>query len=125
MKTNPGRDERFPRDHRLTTSTAFRKVFAAPLRYRGSGYLVLFRANPTGPARLGLAIAKKCARRAVDRARLKRIARESFRRHRDRLHGWDIVVLCVPAAPTMSNERLFASLERAWMTIENQTCVAS
>ena len=43
---------------------------------------------------MGLAIAKKCARRAVDRNRLKRLVRESFRLERLGLPGLDLVVMC-------------------------------
>ncbi|WP_086010398.1 ribonuclease P protein component [Thiocapsa marina] len=110
---------------RLTLSRQFRDVFAEPRRCRGAGFLVLYRENRLGHPRLGLAIAKKCARRAVDRARLKRIVRESFRLNRSRLKGWDIVVLCVSGAPTMSSPRLSATLARAWDTIEKQPCVES
>jgi|GEM_PF-3976772 len=46
------------------------------------------------PARLGMAVAKKCAKRAVDRNRLKRLARESFRQHKHSLAGFDIVPSC-------------------------------
>lgn len=97
-------------------------MFAAPFRCRSPGYLVLYRNNQLGYPRLGLAISKKCARRAVDRARLKRVARESFRLNRFRLGGWDIVVLCVSNAPMLSNLCLFDSLARVWATIEKQAC---
>nr|WP_093189014.1 ribonuclease P protein component [Thiocapsa sp. KS1] len=118
-------DQTFPRTCRLTLSRQFRDVFAAPRRRSGAGFLVLYRKNNLGHPRLGLAIAKKCARRAVDRTRLKRIVRESFRLNRTRLRGWDIVVLCAPGAPTMPNHRLFATLAHAWETIEKQPCVES
>ncbi|WP_093034281.1 ribonuclease P protein component [Thiocapsa roseopersicina] len=118
-------DQTFPRTCRLTLSRQFRDVFAEPRRHGGAGLLVLYRENRSGHPRLGLAIAKKCARRAVDRTRLKRIVRESFRLNRSRLGGWDIVVLCASGAPAMPNQRLFATLARAWDTIEKQPCVES
>jgi ribonuclease P protein component len=86
---------------------------------------LLFRSNGLPLPRLGLAISKKCAPRAVDRARLKRIVRESFRQHRAGLSGWDVVVMCARGAPTLSNQRLFAILEQSWAAIENQSCVES
>jgi len=54
---------------------------------------VLATERETLPARLGLAIAKKRARKATTRSRLKRIARESFRHRRTALRGLDIVVM--------------------------------
>jgi ribonuclease P protein component len=43
-------------------------------------------------ARLGLIIGKRQAKRAVDRNRIKRILRETFRTHYDVLPPFDIVV---------------------------------
>jgi ribonuclease P protein component len=47
----------------------------------------------TTPARLGLVVAKKHLKRAVDRNRFKRLVRESFRSHQEQLAGLDVVVL--------------------------------
>jgi ribonuclease P protein component len=65
-----------------------------------------------GEARLGLAIARKQVRRAVDRNRLKRIARECFRKQRDTLHGIDLVVMARAEAAKADTATLRASLER-------------
>lgn len=86
---------------------------------------MLYRENGQAEARLGLAIAKKCARRAVDRNRLKRIARESFRTHRHTLPGVDIVVLCSNGATGMPNQKLDMLLEQAWGVIRNRLCAVS
>ena len=69
------------------------------------------------PARLGMAVAKKCAKRAVDRNRLKRLARESFRQHKHSLAGFDIVLLARHASVTASNAELLKSLENHWTRI--------
>lgn len=74
--------------------------------------------------RLGLAISKKCAKRAVDRNRIKRIVRESFRLHRrEGMPALDLVVLCRRDAIDAPNERLFASLSSHWKNLRDQTCV--
>jgi ribonuclease P protein component len=60
---------------------------AASLRL-GSGWLSVIAAGfPVAPAgaRLGITVSKRMARRAVDRALVKRIVRESFRRWRQAL----------------------------------------
>mgnify|MGYP002266967300 CR=1 FL=1 len=43
--------------------------------------------------RLGLVISKKVHRLAVDRNRVKRIARETFRTHQHDLNHWEFVVM--------------------------------
>lgn len=86
--------------------------------------MVLYRPSDHASARLGLAISKKCARRAVERNRLKRIVRESFRCHCPTLPQVDVVVLCAHGVTAQTNQRLFKLLERAWAAIRKQhACV--
>lgn len=66
----------------------------------------------TGSARLGLAISKKHARRARDRNRLKRIAREAFRLQRQALPPVDIIVLSRAGVTGASRAELRAELDR-------------
>lgn len=82
-------------------------------------FTVLCRANEGHEARLGLAIAKKHCRLATGRNRLKRVVRESFRRHKAELAGLDIVVLNRPAAAQADNEQLFKCLEIHWQRCRN------
>lgn len=77
-------------------------------------FTVLYRDNNLSEPRLGLAIGKKNCRLAANRNRLKRIIRESFRVHRERLPAIDIVVLNQPAAARANNKTLFVSLETHW-----------
>jgi ribonuclease P protein component len=83
---------------------------------------VLYRANNIGTARLGLAISKKCARRSVDRNRLKRIARESFRLSQLDLPGVDVIILCSRGAVELPNHLLFQALDSAWLSIRKSVC---
>ena len=75
---------------------------------------VLARNNSGGVARLGLAISRKNARRAVDRNRIKRVVRESFRQHLELLRGLDIVILGRSGIAGKSNEELRAALDTHW-----------
>jgi ribonuclease P protein component len=63
---------------------------------------------------LGLAISRKAARRAVDRNRLKRQVRESFRHRQQELDGFDLVVMARGGVLSVSNAELRESLERHW-----------
>ena len=65
-------------------------------------------------AKLGLAVAKKRARRAVDRNRIKRVARESFRHRRAALGARRVVVMNRDAATTASRAELRAAIETLW-----------
>jgi ribonuclease P protein component len=98
----------------LLSSNGFKRVFDNPSRSTDKFFTVLARDNGGQEARLGLAVAKKFAKRAVDRNRLKRLIRESFRNHKAELVGLDLVVLIRPATAKQENSRLFSSLETHW-----------
>ena len=60
-------------------------------------------------SRLGLAISKKICKRAVDRNLFKRIARETFRQHRDDFALLDFVVI-IKKIPNTTNQELVSDL---------------
>jgi len=107
-------DLRFPRDARLLDAISFGQVFKRNKRLNSPFWTVLGHRSSTGTTRLGLAIAKKRAKRAVDRNRLKRVARESFRHNRQRLNGFDVVVMNKDRAATASTVELRQSLDGLW-----------
>ncbi|MFY9972806.1 MAG: ribonuclease P protein component [Chromatiaceae bacterium] len=111
--------EAFPPGLRLRDAAAFRRVFAKPTRFGGSGFLILARTGRCSGPRLGLAISKRCANRAVDRNRLKRIVRESFRLRASQLPAVDVVVLCTRDARQLPPARLRQTLEQAWERIRS------
>ena len=80
------------RDARLTDKADFDRVFADNQRARTDSLLVMARPNAVGHARLGMIIAKRLLARAVDRNRVKRCVRESFRQVRAELPACDFVV---------------------------------
>ena len=61
-----------------------------------------------------MAIAKKRAKRAVDRNRLKRLVRESFRHNHERLARFDIVVMNKDITAATDNKLLVKSLDTLW-----------
>ena len=86
-------ESRFPRSARLLTAAEYASVFQKSRRFSDRYWTVLLRSDAQGRARLGLAIAKKRAKRAVDRNRIKRVARESFRSHQQELRGCELVIM--------------------------------
>ena len=87
-------------------------VLRSPLlRLRRGSLVATVRPSESPTARLGLIVAKRVLKRAVDRNRAKRIIRESFRRRLD-LPPVDVVVrLAMPTISAIDAERLFAALE--------------
>lgn len=71
--------QRQPHAIKLTHATEFRAALAAECRLSGRNFLLRAIANSLPRARLGLIASRKAARRAVDRNRGKRQAREAFR----------------------------------------------
>ena len=105
---------RFTSEYRLTQKAQFDRVFARARRSRDDAFTILARDNGLDHARLGLAISKKAARRAVWRNRIKRLVRESFRCSDMRCQPLDLVVMARPAAATLSNGELMHKLQQHW-----------
>ncbi|MCF7982872.1 MAG: ribonuclease P protein component [Thiohalocapsa sp.] len=128
---------RLARRDRLKRSSEFRHVFADPIRSADRYFTILARPRCSGivsPAtgvmdsgqqRLGLAISRKCAPRAVDRNRIKRLIRESFRNQASGRCPVDIVVMCRPAARDTDNAALLRSLQRHWRHLRDRLCASS
>ncbi|MPQ76517.1 ribonuclease P protein component [Hydrogenovibrio sp. JE_KL2] len=83
----------FPKAFRLLTPKDFQHVFADAEKFANRHWTLIVRPNQKPYPRMGLAIAKKQLNRAVWRNRIKRLARELFRQHKQALSGYDIVVL--------------------------------
>ncbi len=101
----------FSRLKRLSSAAQFGQVFAQPKRSSDRYFTVLSRRNEINSARLGLTVSRRVARLAVDRNRLKRIAREVFRCQQN-LPPLDFVVMANKAAPAAENNVLRDSLQR-------------
>ena len=96
---------------RLHNSTDFGRVFGDSVRSADGFFTVLGRPNARNIARLGLTISRRAAKRAVDRNKLKRLARESFRMQRE-LPTWDFVVMAKPGAAAADARTLRQSLDQ-------------
>ena len=83
---------RLPHPLKLTQATEYRLALAAKCRLASKNFLLCARENDLPSARLGFIASRKAARRAVDRNRGKRIAREAFGVARLRLPAIDVVL---------------------------------
>lgn len=105
------RIQRFTQTQRLKRPSEYTHVMADAERSADRYFTVLSRRRENLPARLGLAVSKKAARRAVDRNRIKRLAREAFR-HCAARGPHDVVVFARHAAAATAAAVLRSSLER-------------
>lgn len=91
------------RQARLVVKADFDRVFAENQRARTDYLTVMARPNAVGHPRLGMIVAKRLLVRAVDRNRVKRCVRESFRQVLADLPACDFVVRLI-AKPVPGDE---------------------
>ena len=103
-----------PQDLKLLTAENYQNVFSKAERFGNYSFTVLARKNELGHPRLGLAVSKKCAKRAVDRNRIKRLFRESFRINQHKLPSVDIIAMCKPSAIKLTNHEMHSQIEKQW-----------
>jgi ribonuclease P protein component len=95
-------EQTFARRYRLTKTDEFSSVFGFRKAIRGKLLMLHYQPRPEGnsEARLGLVVAKKLLKRAVDRNKVKRVVREQFRLRLAGLPAVDLVIrLAVKPAP--------------------------
>lgn len=87
-------NQAFARRYRLTKTDEFSSVFGFRRAIRGKLLMLHYQPRSAGndEARLGVVVAKKLLKRAVDRNRVKRVVREQFRCRRAALPAYDLVV---------------------------------
>ncbi len=88
---------RLTRDRKILKAREYAHVFKKGKLLTGKYWQVI--AQPAPKAQLGLAISKKICRSAVDRNRLKRIVRETFRLQQQYLGSWAFVVMARKSKP--------------------------
>lgn len=110
----------FPATRRLHHKPEFDAAYKRGRRQSDTYFLVLAAPNAVNVPRLGLSISAKSVGNSVNRNRVKRIVRESFRTHQHELPAVDIVVNSKPAARAAFNAVLRASLEKLWQGIAQQ-----
>jgi ribonuclease P protein component len=113
-----------PRTQRLRRAAEFKRLYAQGRRLAADGFTAVIQPNDAGMPRLGLSIAARILRLAVQRNRFRRIIRESFRQHQQRLPALDIVVGLRSASRDADNAQLRRSLEKLWQKI-HASCESS
>ncbi|MCW8885216.1 MAG: ribonuclease P protein component [Motiliproteus sp.] len=108
----------FPRSSRLLNAGDYRQVFdGAKVKVSDKHLLILACPNQLSHARVGLVIAKKNVKLAVDRNRVKRIIRESFRLTSSSLPDLDIVILARRGLGELDNRTLQQLINNSWLRL--------
>lgn len=98
------RAESLGKQHRLDKPSQYKAVFSNAKRAHAGVFFIRSCDNTCGVPRLGLAFSVRAAGKAVARNRLKRLVRESFRRHKNHLPGRDYVVGCTSGKKSKNNK---------------------
>jgi ribonuclease P protein component len=78
-------DRGFSRDRRIVSSADYQRIFSGGRRHAGRYQVLWVAEGPRAVPRVGVVASKRTFRRAVDRARAKRLLREAFRLNREHL----------------------------------------
>ncbi len=109
--------ESFSRSSRLTLAGEFKQVFQNNFRVSDDCFTLLVGKQQSLNTRIGFAVAKKQIKRAVDRNHLKRLIRESFRRHQSEMPNLDIVVMVRFNILQLNNSQIFTRLDKHWRKV--------
>ncbi|HEY3786748.1 MAG TPA: ribonuclease P protein component [Steroidobacteraceae bacterium] len=109
-----------PARRRLRRKSDFEAAYARGKRLGNALFGVVAIWSETGGPRLGLAVAVRVAGNAVERNRIRRIIRESFRLHQHELPPMDLVVSARSGARNAKGEKLHASLAALWRSVADQ-----
>ena len=110
----------FSPEMKLLTAENYKHVFAKAQRFGNYSFTLLARENELEHPRLGLAISKKSAKRAVDRNRIKRIIRESFRINQHKLPCVDIIAMCKTSAVKLDTQEVRKQIDKQWHFIRKK-----
>ncbi|MBS3803653.1 MAG: ribonuclease P protein component [Oleiphilaceae bacterium] len=111
----------FPKSSRLLKPKDYSGVFNhVQTRVSHRHFLILATRNDLGHARVGLVFSKKTLRLSVQRNRIKRLVRESFR-HQTDLPDLDIVVLSRRGLSDLSNTQVTAILDDLWDRLKQKS----
>jgi len=114
-----------PAQRRLRRKADFEAAYARGRRFGNGFFAVTVYCNSLGWPRLGLAVAVRAAGGAVERNRIRRIVRESFRLHQHEIPALDLVVSARPQARAAPGSELRASLAALWKKVTEQCAPSS
>jgi len=109
-----------PRSARLLRPGDFTALRQSGKRIATKYFQCEFRPNSTPSARLGMAVSRRVSKRAVERNRIRRQIRETFRLQRPNLPHCDILIIARTSAATTDSRILRAELTDLWRKLAAQ-----
>ena len=108
----------FPSNKRLLNASDFKQVFdGVDVRAAHKHLLFLARYNGLPNHRLGLVIAKKHVKLAVQRNRIKRVSRDFFRHCPEEERNLDVIILARQGVGQLDNSKLSSILLQQWQKL--------
>ncbi|WP_440224911.1 ribonuclease P protein component [Dokdonella sp. MW10] len=106
-----------PRAARLLKPGDFAALRGRSRRLGSSHFLAEFAPADQPTCRLGQAVSRRVSKRAVDRNRIKRLVRDSYRHVREELPCVDILLIARQSAKQQDSASLRADLARLWQRL--------
>lgn len=107
----------FKSSNRLKSKQDFDVVFRKGKRISHKYLSIIYVSNRFSQPRLGIVVKKIYFKQAVVRNKLRRVVRESFRHHKDRLKGLDIIVLLRSECIPLDNKTLRSDIDKLWQQV--------
>ncbi|MCX7553166.1 ribonuclease P protein component [Marinicella sp. S1101] len=112
--------EQFPKGKRLLTRLDYSRVFSKSKRIHNRAFTLLIHFNDnTTSSKMGMVVSKKVHKTAVQRNRIKRLIRESFRTKQN-LNTAEYVIMAKPGSARYTNTELLAFLNQLWSQTEKK-----
>jgi ribonuclease P protein component len=109
-----------PAQRRLRRKSDFEAAYARGQRFGNGFFGVTALSNDKGWPRIGLAVAVRTVGGGVQRNRIRRIIRESFRLHQHELPAVDLIISARARAKDAARQELHASLLALWKKVNDQ-----
>ena len=107
-----------PRTARLLSRSDFASLRERSERIATRSFVAEYRMSTKGLARMGVAISRRVSKRAVERNRIRRTIRESFRAHRAELPHVDVLIIARTLAAQKLNPALRDDLLIIWAKLK-------
>jgi len=124
LESQPVQGQGFGKEKRLLTPGDYQRVFKQSSCIRSPEAKWYVR-KIDGQGRLGLVLAKRAIKKSVDRNRIKRLLRESFRHHAAVVEGCEIIFIAQHPIQQLDNKRIFEILDSLWLKLSRRAQASS